>query len=342
MPTLATRLGASAILVATLACADDERGLVVPLGLPAALADLIEDPTSDIVTLGRELFFDPILSVDRSVSCGSCHVPEYGFSTPEALPTGVYGRRGSRNAPTLYNRVLGQFQMWDGGAATLEEQVLLPIANENEMALPIEQALERLAASDSYRDRFTAVSADGVTEANLAAALAAYVRTLLLGDSPVDRFLAGDAAALSDDQRQGWLIFEGRGLCWRCHMRPNYDDEGFNNIGVGVRDGSPEEGRFAITRDEKDRGAFKTPTLRGLTKTAPYMHDGSLATLEEVVAFYRDGGIANSHLNPLVAKLDLSDEDARYLVAFLRGLSQGGDLEDRAGVPTRRREASER
>ncbi len=295
--------------------------LDAPLGLPAE--ELKGAGASDEqVALGRRLFFDPILSVDRSVACASCHDPAHGFADSSPVSRGVRGQVTLRNAPTLYNRILGKAFMWDGRAATLEEQVLLPIVNEQEMDLALEEAVARLAEDPDYRAQFEGAFGTPPDREKLSVALAAFVRRLLYGDSRVDRFRGGEHDALTAQERGGMWFFESRGACWRCHSGPNFTDEDFHNTGVGVRQGIPEEGRFAITGAEEDRGRFKTPTLRGLTETGPYMHDGSLASLEEVVEFYRTGARPNSHLDAFVEPLEMSDDDARNLVAFLRALSR--------------------
>lgn len=292
----------------------------IPLGLPESLADVLRAPVAE-VALGRRLFFDPILSIDRTIACASCHDPAHGMASGTALSSGVHGARTLRNAPAIVNRALGASFMWDGRVATLEEQVLQPIANEREMDLALDDAVARLAADDAYRAEFAAVFSAPPSRATLANALASFVRRLLSGDSPVDRFRTGDIGALSQAERSGLWLYESRGGCWRCHSGPNFTDEAFHTTGVGAQDGVPEPGRFAITRDEADRGRFKTPTLRDVAASAPYMHDGSLATLADVVEFYRQGGRPNSNLDAHLRPIDLSDEDAEHLVAFLRALS---------------------
>jgi cytochrome c peroxidase len=295
-----------------------------PLGLPERLPTPADNPwTAERAELGRRLFFDPVLSLDRSVACATCHRPERGFADDEPLSTGIAGQLTLRNAPSLQNRAFGRHFTWDGRFAALEEQVLQPIQNEREMALGVDLALERLEADATYPQAFRAAFDDGLTRANLARALAAFVRTLTTGGSPVDRFRAlGEHAALEPLERTGLWIYEGKGGCWRCHSGPNFTDEAFHNTGVGALDGTPEEGRFAVTADEHDRGRFKTPTLRGLSLSAPYMHDGSLATLADVVAFYRRGGNPNDALDPALRPLELTDEEARALVAFLEALTE--------------------
>jgi cytochrome c peroxidase len=295
--------------------------LVTPLGRPERAAD---DSPDALAALGARLFADPLLSADESVSCASCHRSDRGFADERPRWLGVAGRETERNTPTLLNRAFGTRFMWDGRAATLEEQVLLPIENELEMDLPLDTALARLAADTGYRGEFQRVLGGAPDRDGLARALAAFVRRLVLGDSPVDRFRAGDFAALDDAARAGLWFYESRGGCWRCHGGANFTDEEFHNTGVGVEAGQAEPGRAAVTGDPADRGRFKTPTLRGVAHTAPYMHDGSLATLADVVRFYREGGRPNDGLDPLLAPLAMTDADAHNLEAFLAALSRTG------------------
>jgi cytochrome c peroxidase len=294
-----------------------------PLGLPDEIPDPPDNPFSaERLMLGRRLFFDPILSADRTVSCASCHEPAHGFAGREPVSLGVLGRRTTRNAPTLLNRAFGRSFMWDGRFSTLEEQVVQPIENELEMGLPLEEALARLAVEPAYAAAFAGAYEDGLTRDNLGRALATFVRRLVIGDSPIDRFRSsGDHAALTPLQRTGLWVYESKGGCWKCHAGDNFTDESFHNTGVGVVAGEPEPGRAAVTGDEADRGRFKTPTLRGLVRTAPYMHDGSVATLHEVVEFYRRGGNANPRLDGRLEPIELTEHEVEALVAFLEGLS---------------------
>jgi cytochrome c peroxidase len=305
----------------------------LPLAIPAGLEVAFEKAgweeaaagsplglDADLVALGRALFFDPVLSRDGSVACASCHRPEASFADPRPRSVGVDGET-TRNAPALVNRILGGSFMWDGRAATLEDQVLMPLANPVEMDLPADRAAARLAEDPAWTARFETACGGPPTRDRLARALAAFVRALVQGDSPVDRFLAGEVAALTAEEEAGMWVFESRGKCWRCHNGANFSDERLHSTGVGAREGAPEEGRFAVTGEERDRGRFKTPTLRGLAHSAPYMHDGSLATLEEVVEFYRRGGEPHGTRSPLMEPLELTDADARNLVAFLRALT---------------------
>ena len=292
----------------------------VPTGLPPRPA--VEHPvTAARVALGRRLFFDPILSADRTVTCATCHRPDHGFSSPDALPRGVNGKPLTRRPPTLLNRAYGTSFFWDGRAGTLEEQALKPIENPAEMGSGVPAAVARLRADAGYRDRFAAAFDDGVTAANLARALAAFERVLLRGDGPVDKFRRGEGrGTLTGDALHGFWLYESKGQCWKCHRGPNFTDEGFHNTGVGWGKSPADLGRFEVTKADADRGRFKTPTLRGVGSRPPYMHDGGAKTLEDVVEFYDRGGTANPHLDPAVKPLGLTPDERRAIVAFLKTL----------------------
>ena len=295
----------------------------MPVNVPA------DNPITDAKTaLGRELFFDPVLSNNRKVSCATCHDPDRAFADDKALAVGVFGRVGKRHSPSLVNRIFGRAQFWDGRAATLEAQVVLPIQDPNEMDLTLAEAVKRLSASEKYRQAFQSVFEGPVSEENLGRALATYLRTIRSGDSPYDRFAAGDQTALSDEQQLGLRTFRTKGRCTICHGEPTFTDEQFQNTGVAWRPGVngeagvfQDDGRFDVSRAERDRGKFKTPTLREVARTAPYMHDGSLATLDEVVEFYDRGGRPNRNLFPVITPLGLTPEEKRALVKFLESLS---------------------
>lgn len=305
------------------AMAEDTVMASPPLGLDVYLPVPAEAPLRpDVIELGQSLFFDPILSVDSTVACATCHRPELGFTNRRKTSIGVYGRRGTRNVPAILNRGYGSAFFWDGRVTTLEEQVLQPIIAEDEMALPLSEAINRLARDPEYGTRFQVAFGRPVNEADLAGALASFVRTVQAGASAFDRFAAGDATALSDLESAGLDVFQGKGRCVRCHTGTNLTDESFHNTGVAWRDGVfLDAGRALVTDDVADRGAFKTPTLREVARTPPYMHDGSFVTLEEVVDFYSDGGRANPNLDPVIGPLDLTAEEKRALVAFLQSLT---------------------
>ncbi len=294
----------------------------VPLGLDTPRPVPRDNPLTEAkARLGRKLFFDPLLSADRTVSCAGCHRPDHGFASPRRVAVGVGGREHRRNAPSLLNRAYGRSFFWDGRATSLEAQALLPIENPLEMANDVGEVVRRLRADAGYAAAFRTAFPDGVTAANVGKALATFERLLLAGGSRVDRFRAGEVGALSEGERHGLWLYESRAGCWRCHSGANFSDEGFHNTGVGWGKSPPDWGRFAVTGKDEDRGRFKTPTLRRLADTGPYMHDGSMATLEEVVEFYNRGGGKNPHLDRAIVPLGLSAADARDLVAFLRALS---------------------
>jgi cytochrome c peroxidase len=291
----------------------------VPLGLDSRPAPKDNALTSARVALGRKLFFDPILSHDKTVACATCHRPDHGFASPEARPVGIGGKEGTRRAPSLFNRAYGSAFFWDGRTKSLEEQALEPIANPIEMGSSVDEALQRLQADAKYKELFAKAFADGITATNLGKALASFERVLLRGDSPVDRFRQrGDRNAMTPAERHGLWLYESKGQCWRCHSGKNFTDEGFHNTGVSW--GGDDTGRFGVTKSESDRGRYKTPTLRGVKLTGPYMHDGSIKTLEDVVEFYNRGGGANPSLDPAMQRLDLNKEELADLVAFLRCL----------------------
>jgi cytochrome c peroxidase len=291
----------------------------IPLGLGERPESKDNALTEARVQLGRKLFFDPILSGDNTVACASCHQPEHGFANGN--PVGIGGQKLARRAPTLFNRTFGKTFFWDGRAATLEEQALMPIADPTEMGSSVADAVRKLSNRTEYQKQFEAAFDDGVNAANLGKALAGFERVLLRGDSPVDKFRTnGEHKALTAQERHGLWLYESKAQCWRCHSGRNFTDEEFHNTGVSWGQGRIDLGRFAITKDDADRGKFKTPTLRGVALSAPYMHDGSLKTLEEVVEYYSRGGNDNPHRDSKLQQLNLSKDEIASLVAFLKAL----------------------
>jgi cytochrome c peroxidase len=293
----------------------------IPLGLGPRPVPKDNPLTKERVQLGRKLFFDPILSADRTVACASCHQPEHGLGSAEPRPRGIRGQTIARRAPSLFNRAYGTSFFWDGRAGSLEEQALQPIEDPAEMGSSVADVVKRLRDDPAYAAQFKAAFDDGVTEANLAKALASFERVLLRGDSAVDRFRQkGEHNALGPQERSGLWLYESKARCWRCHSGPGFTDERFHNTGVGWGKEPIDLGRFTVTKNDSDRGKFRTPTLRGVSLSSAFMHDGSLKTLEDVVAFYNRGGNANPHLDPALAPLGLSAEEIRDLVAFLKAL----------------------
>lgn len=305
------------ILAGTTLAADPKTGKV-PLGLKALPKVKNNAMTPEKIELGKQLYFDKRLSADNSISCASCHDPSKGWSNGEANAAGFEGQRGGRSAPTVINSVYQRFQFWDGRAGSLEEQALGPIANPIEMNLPVEEAVKRIAAIEGYQKQFESVFGEKVNAENLAKAIAAFERTILSGNAPYDRFKAGDKSALSEQAQVGMKLFFGKANCSGCHVGSNFTDNGFHNLGVNFKQKDPDVGREVISKLEGDRGSFKTPTLREIARTAPYMHDGSLKTLEEVVEYYAKGATPNDYLDEEIFPLKLSDEQKAALVAFLK------------------------
>jgi len=305
----------------------------IPLGLSSHRNIPAENPlTAEKVALGRQLFFDPILSANRQVSCASCHLPELHFSSPNPLAIGIQGQLGKRHAPTLVNRTYGTSFFWDGRAKTLEDQALQPIESSLELGFKVEGVLTRLRQDQQYARLFQAAFPDGTTRTNLARALASFQRVLLSGDSPVDRFLAGDFKALTDSQRQGMWLFDSRAGCWKCHSGPNFTDERFHNTGISWRKSPPDRGLFNVTKQETDQGKFKTPSLRNIAETRPYMHDGSISSLWPVIEFYNQGGIGNPYLDPAIKPLQLTTDEIVHLIEFLKALTSNSDYQAAPGA----------
>ena len=292
----------------------------IPLGLePVPVPD--DNPmTVEKISLGKQLYFDTRLSADNSVSCATCHHPDKGWTDQAPVSTGIDGQKGGRSAPTVINASYNIFQFWDGRAASLEEQAVGPIENPIEMGETHENVVRKLNAISGYRDQFQAVFGTDVTIDGIGKAIAAFERTVVSGDSPYDRYQAGDKTALGEEAVRGLALFTGKALCSQCHVGFNLSDGVFHNIGVGMDAEEPDLGRFDVTGEEKDRGAFKTPILRELTKTAPYMHDGSEATLEDVMTFYNKGGLANEWLDPKIEPLSLTEQEMADLVALMKSL----------------------
>ncbi len=295
----------------------------IPLGLDLYMPIPEDNPvTPQKVALGRRLFFDPILSRDHTLSCASCHDPRRAFTDGRAVSVGVFGRKGTRSVPTLINRAYGDFFFWDGRVTSLEEQVIQPILAEDEMDMTLEEAVARVQRDLDYDKLFQVAFGRPIDAENLAAALASYVRTILSGNAPVDRYLSDEREQLSPEAYQGLRLFRGKANCSACHLGPTFTDERFHNTGIAWRDGVLlDPGRFAVTGEEEDRGAFKTPTLREVTRTAPYMHDGSLGTLEEVIAYYNRGGNPNPYLDAELRPLNLTVEEKAALLEVLKSLS---------------------
>jgi cytochrome c peroxidase len=272
--------------------------------------------------LGEQLYFDGRLSQNNAISCAFCHTPGLGFADPKQVSLGVDGKRGGRQAPTVYNTAFNPVQFWDGRAGSLEEQAIGPIINPVEMAETYENVVKKLSALQGYRDQFQAVFGTGVSVQGIGEAIAAYERTIISTDSAFDKFILGDKTGMSEEAQRGMALFKGKARCILCHNGPNFTDNQFHNLGVPQVGPMKEDlGRYYVTRQERDKGGFKTPTLRSIIETSPYMHDGVFKTLEEVVDFLNKGGGPNSHLSPLMKPLGLKDQEKSDLIAFLNALT---------------------
>ena len=323
---------------------------ILPLGLSqgaAQITGLDENPlTRAKIELGRQLYFDTRLSKNSTVSCASCHDPSMGYSAHTKTGIGIDGQAGGRNSPVAYNRILSGKQFWDGRVDSLEAQAVGPIANPIEMGFTHEGVVKRLASIPVYAKQFERVFG-GVTIDAVGQAIAAFERVIVTAPSPYDyneqwrpfqdlepedleddpelaelyaAAKAGvEAHPMSDSAKRGReIFFTEKGNCTACHVGANLADEKYHNIGVGMDKEKPDVGRFAVTEDEKDYGAFKTPTVRNVALTAPYMHDGSVATLEEVVEWYDKGGHPSKHLSEKIRPLKLTDQEQADLVEFMK------------------------
>lgn len=331
---VATLLGLS-LTGCLMGCADHDDpasvpidpAIVIPPGFPAFEAPADNQPTPERVALGRQLFYDRRLSRTHEVSCGSCHFQEHAFADPARVSRGVDGKTGTRNAPALVNLAWGKSFFWHGGAASLEIQAVGPIKNPLEMDLTLAEASERLEQDRALLEAFERAYDEGPSESTIPRALASFVRSLISADNPYDRYLAGAGAALSPAAVRGEAIFNGeKGECFHCHAGINFTNNGFRNDGSA--DDDPDQGRYEVTLKESDIGKFKVPTLRNIAVSGPYMHDGSLATLDDVIDAYVAGGRGHPNTDPTIAPLALTDDDKADLRAFLESLTDDGFLNE--------------
>ena len=306
------------LLVCSLSAAVGQDLPKLPLGLKPVPVPADNPLTPEKVELGKQLYFDPRLSCDDTTSCASCHDPKKGWSNSAQFATGVRGQVGGRSAPTIINAAYSELQFWDGRAHQLEGQALGPIQNPIEMDMKLNDCVGKLNKIEGYRTQFRKIFNSDVTQENVAKAIAAFERTVLSGNAPYDRFKNGDMSALSAAAERGRKVFFGKGHCSACHVGPNFSDQAFHNIGVGMSAAKPDLGRYEVTKLEGDKGSFKTPTLREIARTAPYMHDGSLKTLEEVVEHYDKGGVPNPQLDEEIFPLKLTAEEKADLVTFMK------------------------
>lgn len=328
----------------------------LPFGLSAGeqqIKGLDANPlTRAKIELGRQLYFETRLSIDNTVSCASCHHPQEGFGRHTQFGVGIEGLMGGRNSPVSYNRILSDLQFWDGRAESLEAQAVGPIANPIEMGNTHDNAVDTLKKIPAYAAQFKAVfPKSGVTIDNVGKAIASFERAIVTGPTPYDyqdalkayaSLEAEDLADLKEFDPDAWKQYEAlkngaeehpmsesavRGMslffskevgCSNCHVGANLADEKYHNLGIGMDSEMPDLGRFTETKEEKDKGAFKTPTIRNVALSAPYMHDGSLQTLEEVVEHYVKGGTKNPWLSDRMTPIKMTSQQKLDLVEFMR------------------------
>lgn len=292
-------------------------GLLPPMPVPST------NPQTDAkIELGKMLYFDKRLSRDNTISCASCHRPDASWADTTPVSEGVEHKLGGRNSPTILNSGYFVPQFWDGRAIHLEKQAVGPVANPVEMDLPLDELIVRLKGIPGYVAAFRAAFGTEPTEDGVAKAIAAFERTIVSSNSPYDQYLQGNKSAMTPAAVRGMELFNGKGHCTSCHSGPNFSDQRFHNLGIGYKGGKyADVGRYEVTKDPKDMGAFRTPGLRHVAMTPPYLHDGSEPTLEAVIDLYDRGGIPNPHLDPLMLPLHLTSREKSDLVEFMKALT---------------------
>ena len=291
--------------------------------LPAVPIPANNPQTPAKVELGKQLFFDPRLSGNDHWACATCHNPSFGYGDglPRSLGFGDEQELG-RHSPTIINIAYNSSQFWDGRAATMEEQAMGPIVAKREMNSDPKQMVAKLEALPAYNQQFKQVFGESPSLKNVGMAIAAFERTIVTGDSAFDRYVKGDKKALTDQEKRGLVLYVSKAACTQCHAGPNFTDNSFHSLGLPQAGPAKKDlGRYEVTKDPKDKGAFKVPSLRNITMTAPYMHTGALATLDDVVEFYNQGGGPGPNKSPKMLKINLTDPEKKDLVAFLRSLT---------------------
>ena len=312
-----------------------------PLGLPPVPIPADNPPTAETIVLGRRLYYETSLSSDNTISCASCHMPPMAFADGRRVSTGVGGKQGVRNSPSVIDSAYWALQFWDGRAGSLEKQTEGPVENPVEMAHTLKGVAQRLSQDQTYVAQFTAAFGSGpITYEKVEKCLASFERTVLSGNSAFDRYYyGGDKSAMTEAQIRGLRLFRDpkKGNCETCHTIGEhyalFTDNKFHNIGVGFsNDKTDDQGRAAISGDVRETGAFRTPTLRNVALTAPYMHDGSLKTLKDVMDFYLGAGNSNPYLDEEVHSLDfLTGQERQDLIEFMQALT--GDMPTNVGPP---------
>ena len=291
--------------------------LKLPPGLQESAAFIPDDNplTPEKIALGKQFFWDKRWSRNGTVACVTCHEPTHGWGDPRQFSARWDGTPTSRHSPTLVNRVFSDAQQWTGQRTSLEDQAIKASDQSPELLV------KNLGAIPYYQQQHRKIFGTDLNPEGVAKAIAAYERTILSGNSPFDRFNGGDKKALSAAAQRGLALFQGKANCVTCHVSFNFTDENYHNLGVGMDNAKPDLGRFTVTKNDDHRGAFKTPTLRDVAKRPPYMHDGSLKTLEDVVAFYNNGGTPNQWLSKDIRPLNLTPVEQKDLVAFMEALT---------------------
>jgi cytochrome c peroxidase len=315
--------------IETEAAPEQEYELEIPLGLDEDAFHVPSDNplTKEKVELGHFLFFDKRLSKNNAIACATCHMPELAFTDGQPVSTGVHRQQGGRSAPTSINRGFSKVQFWDGRAPTLEAQSIGPLVNPVEHGFSNHNELvAKINKIEGYKKLFKKVfGTNDITKEQVGKAIASFQRTLISGNSPFDRYdWDGEEQAISESARRGRKIFSGKARCNQCHFGTNFSDEKFHNIGIGWDGEMVDVGRYHVTKDSKEIGAFKTPTLREISRTAPYMHDGRFATLKEVVDHYNGGGVKNPFLDNMIVPLNLTEAEKQDLIEMLRTLNGEG------------------
>lgn len=295
-----------------------ELGPLPPVPIPAS-----NPQTAAKVELGKMLFFDPRLSANDHWACSTCHNPSFGYGDglPRSLGFGDEKELG-RHSPTIINIAYNSAQFWDGRAATMEDQAIGPIVASREMNSNPQQMIKEITDIPFYNDKFKEVFGGTPSMKNVGMAIAAFERTIVTGESKFDRYAKGDKKAFTEQEKRGLILFISKAACTQCHKGPNFTDNSFQNLGVPQEGPSTEDfGRYDVTKDPNDKGAFKVPTLRNIAMTPPYMHTGVFNTLDQVVEFYNQGGGDHSNKSPKVLKLNMNDDEKKDLVAFLKTLT---------------------
>ncbi|MEM7660490.1 MAG: cytochrome c peroxidase [Bacteroidota bacterium] len=342
-------VGLILLLVFTNACKPDppidqdlvEMELEVPNGFPRAIVPEDNPVTQAKIDLGKKLFYDRLLSRDRDLNCASCHFPEHAFADPRRLSVGHGGATGTRNAPPLFNLMYHQEFFWDGANPTLETQTLFPIESDFEMNLSIGELVDRLNADPEYPAMFERVFNDSITPRGIVQAIATFERTMISGGSKYDDFVAAgfDSTLFTPQEWRGYQLFfmetaDGKHAeCFHCHGGFNFDDPEGRYRNNGLYLDYEDEGRYLVTGDDRDRGKFKVPSLRNIEHTAPYMHDGSLATLEEVMEHYATGGQLHQNRDLLMSNIELDSSQQAEIIAFLKTLSDPDFMTNPAFLP---------